>query len=89
MISGLGARGAKECLHCRFRVFNWPNPIELHAGHRTLYLIREDSTLLGYFDMHGILLVFLLYHIWSPRVHDYHVRYSTEDKRSFIHIFCM
>lgn len=27
MISGLGARGAKECVHCRFRVFNWLNPM--------------------------------------------------------------
>lgn len=89
MISGQEARGQGGFLHCRYNVYGRLSPLEQHAEHRTLYFRRVDSTLLRYFDMHGILLVFLLYHICSSWAHNYQIRYSTEDKRRFNHIFHM
>jgi hypothetical protein len=53
--------------------------MEQLAGHGILYLRMVDSTFLGYFDMHGISLVFREYHVGSPRIRDYHARHSLAD----------
>lgn len=62
---------------------------EQMQGRRTHGPIGVDGTLLGYFDMHGMLLVFPLSHFCSLRIRGYRVGHSTAGATGFNHGSCV